>query len=612
MFTPRLWIKGMTWGQIFICLLFLASIYLFITTYRPTPFQHSISTWVLLLSMVGTTFVLDFFTFQLPPTGSKQSMDSAVYLACVFMYDISFALSVLLVNSLFFAIYERELTLKKHLINFSIYAITLICAASVYSWAGGTTGAFENQHLLAYALTLTIYFTVNTLSIGMYFYLQRGSHLGITLKNLFKESLKVYACTMILSVVLTVLVVHNGIIGLLLFTGLSILLSRSYIQMFNLYLQTEERSHQDQRTGLYNHSFFEDSLEKELTHSIQNDTSLSIAMIDIDDFKIYNNHYGHLLGDKLLAFVGQYLKKECNAVSAIASRYGGEEFTILLPGYDSHRAFLFINSLRKKLNDIYIEGVELLPHHCLSFSAGIASIHMDIHHKSDLVDRAVQALIYAKNQGKNSVHIHGNIPKMKPEIDISQDVRDIEQQLSLFMYKDITTYTHSKRVFQYAIDMSDILQLDSTLYRKFVLGALIHDIGKIEIPRELLHRAEKLTSDEWNQIKNHVTWGKEIILSQEKFKDLAPFADLHHERYDGKGYPHGFKNEEIPWLCRMLTIIDSFDAMTSERPYQRTKTIPEAISELRMCAGSQFDPILTELFIGYIESKNDVSLLNNK
>lgn len=606
MFTPRLWIKGMTWNQIFTCLLFLAGIYLFITTYRPTSFEYSLSTWILLLSMVGTSFVLVFFTFQLPPTGSKQSMDSAVYLACFFMYDISFSLSVLLLNALFFAIYERKVTLRKHLVNFLIYTVMLISAASVFHWAGGTIGALENKHLFAYALSLVIYFAVNSLCIGMYYYLQASDPLTNTLKSLFKESQKVYACTMILSVVLTVLVVYNGIIGLLLFTGLSILLSRSYIQMFNLYLQTEERTYQDQRTGLYTHSFFEDSLEKELAHSIVNDTSLSIAMIDIDDFKIYNDHYGHLIGDKLLAFIGQYLKEECNTVSAIASRYGGEEFTILLPGYDSQKAFLFINRLRKKLNDIYIEGVELLPHHCLSFSAGIASVHMDIHHKSDLVDRAVQALVYAKNQGKNNVHIHGNTTNLNPEIDISQDVRDIEQQLSLFLYKDITTYTHSKRVFQYAIDMSEILQLDSTFYRKFVLGALIHDIGKIEIPRELLHRGEKLSSNEWNQIKSHVTWGKEIVLSQEKFKDLAPFVELHHERYDGKGYPHGFKNKEIPRLCRMLTIIDSFDAMTSERPYQRTKTFPEAISELRMCAGSQFDPVLTELFIGYIESKQEI------
>lgn len=604
MFTPRLWIKGMTWSQIYTSLICIIGIYLFIVVYNPSSFDTSYSTWILLASMLITSFVLYFFTFQLPPDGNKQSMDSAVYLACVFINDVSFALTVLFLNALVFAIYERKVPLRKHLINFFTYAIMLICSATIYHWAGGTNGALENRHLLAYALSLTIYFTVNILCISIYYYLQHGNQFWNTLRNLFKESLTVYTCTMILSIVLTVLVVYNGFIGLLLFTGLSILLSRSYIQMFNLYLQIEERANRDPRTGLYNHSFFESSLDKELSDSIVNGSSLSLAMIDIDDFKIYNDHYGHLIGDNLLAFIGKYLKEESESISAIASRYGGEEFTIVMPGYDSHKALLFINQLRKKLNDTYFEGVELFPHSCLSFSAGIASVQMDIHHKSDLIDRAVQALFYAKNQGKNIVHIHGYNTELKPEIDISQDVRDIEQQLSLFKYKDIATYSHSKRVFQYAIDMSEILQLDAIYYRKFVLGALIHDIGKLEVPRDLLHRAEKLTSDEWNKIKSHVTWGKQIVLSQERFKDLAPFVELHHERYDGKGYPHGFKEERIPMLCRMLTIIDSFDAMTSERPYQRTKTLSEAIIELRACAGTQFDPTLTELFIGYIKTNN--------
>lgn len=93
-------------------------------------------------------------------------------------------------------------------------------------------------------------------------------------------------------------------------------------------------------------------------------------------------------------------------------------------------------------------------------------------------------------------------------------------------------------------------------------------------------------------------------MTNERFNDLIPYIELHHERYDGQGYPYGLKGQEIPRLCRMLTVIDSFDAMTTERPYQNTKNLLEAIYELRRCSGSQFDPELTEIFIHYIEKRN--------
>lgn len=93
-------------------------------------------------------------------------------------------------------------------------------------------------------------------------------------------------------------------------------------------------------------------------------------------------------------------------------------------------------------------------------------------------------------------------------------------------------------------------------------------------------------------------------MTNDKFKELSPYIELHHERFDGTGYPHGYRGPEIPMLCRMLTVIDSFDAMTSERPYQATKSFQEAIQELRLCSGTQFDPELVELFIRYIEGES--------
>lgn len=113
--------------------------------------------------------------------------------------------------------------------------------------------------------------------------------------------------------------------------------------------------------------------------------------------------------------------------------------------------------------------------------------------------------------------------------------------------------------------------------KTLILGALIHDIGKIEIPRDILQKKGKLEPHEWEIMKKHVTWGKEIVSVNKKLEDLIPLVELHHERFDGNGYPYGLKEKSIPKLARILCIIDSFDAMTTERPYQKTKTFNEAL-----------------------------------
>ena len=559
--------------------------------------------WVWIYAMLGACLLLEYFTFQLPPEGNKQSMDSSVYLASIFVYGVSFTLSILLLSFIISAIYERKISWWKHFVNFSIYSLMVTGSSFVFERLGGQLGAIQNENMTAYIATLTVYFAINVCLVGLYYYLVYKGSLYDILKGFLKDTLLVYLSTLILSLVLSILIVYNGIFGLTLFIGLSMMLSYSYRQLFLLYQQIQEKAIKDQRTGLFNHSYFENLLDSEIKKVKASNEQLSLALIDIDDFKKYNDQFGHLKGDMLLAFLGNFLKQECEPAEVTASRFGGEEFTILMPGYDENKARNFMNRLRKKLNDSYFEGVEIFPAGCLSFSAGIASYREDIHDKAQLVDLADQALYYAKKQGKNNVHVYGSGSAQEYEIDFAEDVRDIEQQLKLFLYKDVDTFKHSKRVFRYAMDMSEVLGLESTERRTFVLGALIHDIGKLEIPWGILNKKDKLTASEWETVKRHVSWGKRIAETNEKLKELVPYIELHHERYDGGGYPHGFKDSQIPKLCRMLTIIDSFDAMTTERPYQQTKTYEEGIAELRQCSGSQFDPELVELFIGYMEQR---------
>jgi diguanylate cyclase (GGDEF)-like protein len=565
--------------------------------------QYSNSTWVWVYALAGASLILTFSLVQLPPEGNELTMESAVYLACIFVFGGPYTLTILMINCLVFYFFDRGTRWWKHLTNFSIYTIMICMSSFTFSLFGGQPGPVVNDKLTAYLLTLAVYFISNTLLIGLYYYILYKGTLYETIKDIIKDSFIVYLCTLVLSLVLAVLVVHNRFLGLILFLCLSILLCQSFKRLFSMYRSIEERANTDQRTGLFNHSYFEEALEQEIQKSRTAGTALSLAMIDLDDFKKYNDHFGHLQGDKLIAFFGETLKSESLKSGMIAARYGGEEFTLLMPGYDSQQAWVYIDQLRKKLNNSRFDGVEIFPLGCLAFSAGVAPCSSDIHDKSQLVDQADQALYYSKRQGKNTVHIYGAHSPLEQEIDFSQDVRDIEQQLNLFMYKDMETFRHSKRVFRYAIDISELLELNNLTKRQFTLGALIHDIGKLEIPWSILNKKDKLEPEEWEMVKWHVTWGKKMALTNDKYKDLAPYIELHHERYDGKGYPHGFKGEEIPRLCRMLTIIDSFDAMTTERAYQPTKSIEEGIVELRACSGTQFDPELTELFIGYIQSR---------
>jgi len=597
-------------SSMYVVLLSCAGIGIFLYMNKLSYLHLSTEEWVMVYTMLGAALILDYFTFQIPPKGNQQSMDSSVYLACIFMFGGAFSLSVLLPVSLILLIKDRQLAWWKHIVNFSIYSLMIAGAASVFTWTGGVPGALDGYNLLPYFAALAAYFVINTLTLGLFFHFSTKDALQQMKRSFVTESLLVYLCTLILALVLTILVIHNGVLGLLLYLSLSILLSHAFKQLFLMYQSIEEKANTDQRTGLFNHSYFENMLENELAAARAEGTPLSLGLIDIDDFKKYNDRFGHLQGDSLLALLGDFLNRKTEGTPVTAFRYGGEEFTLLMPGMELDEAYTFMNKLRKQLNDTPFEGVEVFPHGCLSFSAGVARYQVDMYNKSQLVDQADKALYYAKKQGKNNVHRHGSNDGMEHEIDLVQDVRDIEQQLNLFRYKDIDTFKHSKRVYKYALDLSELLELENAEKRQFVLGALIHDIGKLEIPWSILNKKEKLTAEEWETIKGHVTWGKKMVLTNERFNDLIPYIELHHERFDGKGYPYGLRDREIPRLCRMLTVIDSFDAMTTERPYQKTKTVDEAINELRACAGSQFDPELAELFIRYIQKKTAHQLLS--
>ncbi|MCL7747973.1 diguanylate cyclase [Halalkalibacter alkaliphilus] len=560
--------------------------------------EYSPILWALMACLVAVLVLCRHFTILLPPKGNALSMDSAIYLACIFAFGLEFTLLILFVSSIIGALYQVKILWWKHIFNFATFSIMIVSAYSVFVLTGGQAGVISPELIHSYIFALVVYMLLNVFCIGMYFYLLDADSLLAIVLGAIKESLSSYISILILSLLLGILLLHQPFYGLFLFSCLLLVLSYAFKMHFKLYEEASLRANVDQLTGLYNHGYFKELLEGLVKE--QKDEKMSLAMIDIDDFNKYNGYFGHLQGDELLKCVGLVLKEGCGGSNYTLARYGGEEFTILMPNTTENDAFKFVDGLRKKMNDTYFKGVEILPHGCLSFSAGIIYQEGMIDSSSELLGQADRALYYAKAQGKNKIHLYDEKDVVQKNLDEEKEIELLEQQVRIFLSKDINTYKHSKRVFTYAIHFANKLQLSDYEKKTLIMGALIHDIGKLEIPRDIMNKEGKLDPHEWEMIKKHVTWGKEIISINKDLLHLVPLVELHHERYDGKGYPHGLKGDSIPKLARILCIIDAFDAMTTERPYQKTKTFEEAIVELEQCSGKQFDPKYVPLFIEMI------------
>ncbi|MFE8701729.1 diguanylate cyclase [Cytobacillus sp. FJAT-54145] len=563
---------------------------------------------VLLYCFVGAILLLNHYTILIPPEGNSLSMDSAVYLACLYLFGLDLTLAVLISNSIIYAAYHRKVIWWKHVFNFSIYTLMIVVSYFTFIYSSGEIGSIHITELLPYLLSLSAYFLSNTILISFYFLLLEESSFSSNFVGIIKDKafLVSYSSTLLLSMVLGSLIEDKGIFGLFLFVSIAVLLSVAFNQNFRLFQAISNKANKDYLTGLNNHGYFKELLEKELRLSKETDHPLSVALLDIDDFKKYNDLYGHIQGDQLLRDFGKLLENHTHKNQYSVARYGGEEFAILMPGTTAKAALGFVNQLRKITNDTHFKGTHALPYGCLSFSAGIAQYEKGTYNGTELLNKSDQAMYYSKSQGKNLVELY-NEQKFEEASDenhsYEKQFEDAEQQLKIFLSKDVYTYRHSKRVFQYSVDFARKLNLNEHERKILTLGALIHDIGKLEIPRDVLNKTGKLEPHEWEMMKKHVIWGKEIISTNKQLEELVPLVELHHERYDGKGYPYGLKGENIPKLARVLCIIDSFDAMTTERPYQKTKTFSEGIEELRKCAGQQFDQELVEPFIELIQEQ---------
>lgn len=363
----------------------------------------------------------------------------------------------------------------------------------------------------------------------------------------------------------------------------------------------------DELTGAYNQRFFYSILDEEIEMADKEKSSLGLMMIDIDNFKMYNEIYGHSFGDEILRGTVAILESLLKDKKAYICRYGGDEFAIIMRG-DS------LESLEKEAKRIQEEFEEkkVLYYHGilydkLTLSIGFSEYPNKAKGKSELIYQTDVALYNAKNLGKDKVHLYKDaILQIRKHIssDHQQLIGIFKGLVSTISAKDKYTSGHCERVSSYAVKIANAMELDFKEVCIIQYAALLHDIGKVEIPRFILNKREPLTKEELDLLRQHPVYSQNILEPLEELDMLTDYVRHHHERYDGKGYPDGLAGEEISLGARIICVADSYDAMVSERPYSRKMDEEQALKELEKKAGTHFDPEIVKVFVNIMRKQS--------
>ena len=375
------------------------------------------------------------------------------------------------------------------------------------------------------------------------------------------------------------------------------------VENAHLYTRLEQKSRIDELTGLFNRRHFEERLKEEVSRHSRYGDAFSIFMLDLDNFKAYNDTYGHPAGDTLLSQMGKIVKGSVRNVDQ-AFRYGGDEFVIILPQTTREDAYVVAERVRVQIAKT-MEKQAI----AVTSSIGLANYPADGVVADELIDVADNALYHAKRAGGNRIllssdalsesadegGVHGTYAKRNGLSAVYALVSAVEA-------KDPYIYGDSRKVNTYAMALAEAIGLSPDQVANVSAAALLHDIGKIGIPDKVLNKKGKLNEEDWRAIKTHPELGATIIRNIPHLVPCVNIVLYHHERWDGSGYPKGLKGEEIPIEARILTIADTFEAMTSARPYRPALPLEEILKQLKQGAGLQFDPKLVDAFIRIVEA----------
>jgi len=335
----------------------------------------------------------------------------------------------------------------------------------------------------------------------------------------------------------------------------------------------------DYLTQLYNRPMFIETYQKYIQTS---NFPLTLMMIDVNGLKIFNDAFGHEYGDRVIISVAGVLHEVFK--DHFVERIGGDEFAVLIAKYDTEAIESLRHEARQKVSELKVNDLTL------SISIGYT-----------MIDSNDVSLNEALKEAENQMY--------RFKITESMSVRNFAIQA---IHKTLTDKykeerIHSEKVSQLCTDTGIALGIRDERLEELRLAGMYHDIGKIAIPDAILDKPGLLTKEEHEIMKTHTKIGYIILRAADNYNRLAEYALTHHERWDGQGYPRGLKGDEIPLISRIISICDSYDAMTTTRVYRAQRTEDETVKEIIKCSGQQFDPKIAKIFVTKVLMKTWVT-----
>ncbi len=365
--------------------------------------------------------------------------------------------------------------------------------------------------------------------------------------------------------------------------------------------------YKDDITNCYNKKYFRRYFREIIEEVERNNDTASLILVDIDYYKYYWEFAESYQIEDTLIKISQIINGVLMETQGRCELCydGGDEFAAIMIGVDYINALETALEITRRVSEASFWGMERMPKGHLSVSCGMANFPKDTMDYDKLVKAARDRLERTINHNEGKVgYFYSIFNSLKDDIEESKKVVTYMSKafLSVIDAMDQYTYTHTEGVVKYSSIIANELALSKEEIDNLKIGALLHDIGKLELGRELLNKKDKLTDEEFVLIKQHPTFGVNMLKTLTYFENAIDIVKYHHERFDGKGYPEGIKGKDIPLGARIVAVADSFDAMTTTRAYRtRHKSYEEAAEELIRCSGTQFDPDIVNAFLGYID-----------
>jgi diguanylate cyclase (GGDEF)-like protein len=357
-----------------------------------------------------------------------------------------------------------------------------------------------------------------------------------------------------------------------------------------------DAAREDPLTGLRNRRGFDEVFDLEVERAQRSGTSLSLLIGDLDHFKHVNDRLGHLKGDEALVRAGQVLEHAKRRIDLVA-RFGGEEFAVLLPDSDEHGAYVVAERFRRTIREEFVDDSVRL-----TISFGIASFPHHGANPEALMSCADQALYAAKELGRDCTVIYTPETAALLASEARQRHARGEARLAslITLAETLDTQEQAALVGRYASSIGRALGLSPETVKEVGLAGTLHDLGKVGIANSIVAKPGPLTDEEWVEMRKHPEIGARMLEGAGLF-EIAAWMRAHHERPDGRGYPRGLSQAEIPLEAQIVAVADAYEAMTTDRAYRPALGHEAARAELRRGAGTQFDEAVVAAFLQVLE-----------